>query len=307
MKDGIDIRFVFGVAAILTAVVVLYFIILPPSVPRSDVPRETSVPRTRVPEVGVLVAAQGGIEVQRSAESWTPLRVGEDVSFGDTLRTDAEGRASIRYGPGIALDVLPDTELGVVRRGDAIRFLVSEGVAIADVRPESEAKVQFTTPREDVVAETTEGTLGVLTGSDGTLQAAAIRGDTSVSAAGESRVVPEGYEVAIRPGQVPPVPTALPRSLLLKVRWPDAATRERRQRITGVTHPGTRVRVGESVVKADESGRFEAVVQLSEGVNTIGVIALDAAGRQRSERSPPIELDTQGPTATVETDPTMWE
>ncbi|MEL6761255.1 MAG: hypothetical protein AAFP04_12750, partial [Myxococcota bacterium] len=98
MKDGIDIRFVFGVAAILTAVVVLYFIILPPSVPRSDVPRETSVPRTRVPEVGVLVAAQGGIEVQRSAESWTPLRVGEDVSFGDTLRTDAEGRASIRYG-----------------------------------------------------------------------------------------------------------------------------------------------------------------------------------------------------------------
>ncbi len=300
--------FIAGVALILGAVVALYFVILVPTPVPSPSEHGVAQPITpRAERSATLTDLSGQVEIRAAGEAWLPLNAGDAVANGVDLRTGRDGRASVRYGEDVSFEILPDTELGVRQDGDLLRLVVSEGVAIADVRPESETRVQLTNARGDAFAEVRDGTVGVLVDERGALDAAVTRGRATVSGGGETRELEEGFRTTVQPGATPAVPTRLPRSFLLKVQWPEPATSEKRQLVTGTTNPGARVRVGAATVRADEEGRFKAVIELREGINTIGVFALDAAGRNQQASSPEIELDTRAPTATVETDPSMWD
>lgn len=311
--------FIAGVVAILGAVVGLYLAILGPDpIPPSGgatMARDAEtragpdrrVDATEPPAHATLTEVRGRVEVRSSGEAWRPLNVGDYVRDGVALRTGDDGSASLRYREGVSVRVMPDTAIGIGEEGDVLRLVVSEGVVIADVQPGRESRIELTNGRGDTVARVQDGAVGVSVDSDGALEAAVTRGSATIRGGGETLELVEGYRTFVPPGAPPGIATELPRSLLLKVRWPDAATNERRQIVTGTTNPGARVRVGETTVRADERGRFKAVVQLREGVNTIGVFALDAVGRDRRATSPAIELDTRAPTATVETDPSIWD
>ena len=116
-----------------------------------------------------------------------------------------------------------------------------------------------------------------------------------------------GYQTVVSPGGVPKQPTQMPKSLLLKIKWPpDATTAKRRQIVVGTTNPGARVRIGSTFATADEKGKFRTVIELKEGPNEIQAYALDVFGRTERATSPAIELDTKAPNPSIETSPDMW-
>ncbi|MEL6548335.1 MAG: hypothetical protein AAFQ82_27175, partial [Myxococcota bacterium] len=302
-------RFVLGVVAIVTTVVGLYAVLLGPEELPPEPPEGNRTPIERVPEnpSSTLSIGEGSLEIRRNDQDWLPLAAGEAISPGSDLRTGANVSASLLYREGVTIRVFPESRLGLREQGDVLRLVVSEGVAIADVQPESDTTVRFENESGELSAETRNGRLGVLVTGDGTLEAAVTRGQATVRSGDESLTLEEGYRTTVRPGAAPPTPSKIPRSLLLKVRWPEQSTSKRRQRVSGTTNPGARVRVGDTIVRADGQGRFQATIQLREGNNTIRVFALDATGRGETTSSPSIELDTRAPSATVETDPSMWE
>jgi hypothetical protein len=156
------------------------------------------------------------------------------------------------------------------------------------------------------VAETRDGRVSMLTDGAGNVSAAVTRGEATLSAAGESVKIPAGFQSDVKPGKAPGRPLALPKSLLLKVKWPDESTAKRRHIVSGTTSPGARVRVGEALVTADAQGQFRAVVDLQEGKNHVEVYAVDAAGRQETAGSS-VDVDTAAPKARFDTSPRMWD
>lgn len=314
MRSRSNLLFVLGVVGILIVVGIGYFASLERDVSPAPQPPQAAAavePVLEAPpqrlEHARLTQAIGVVQI-KVGNDWKPAQVGVEVSAGTDLRTPGESKASVSYGDDIRLEVMSDTEVRLERLDDEVaRFIVGEGVVIADVRPESGRVLQLAAKNSDAVVESRDGTVHVLTDGTGHVQAAVTRGEATLTAKGETVQLPAGFQSTVAPGKGPQYPMAIPKSLLLKVKWPDESTSKRRHVVTGTTSPGTRVRVGETIVTADDRGRFRALVDFKEGRNELHVHALDVLGRQERSDSPAIEVDTQAPAHRFETDPNMWK
>lgn len=256
-----------------------------------------------------VAGTNGTVQFRAGGQPWRPLRAGEELRVGTNVRTMAGGRAELRYGSDIKIKVFPNTSFDLAP-GEARnkRLTLREGLLVADVPEASGDKgVAIGTAGSDAVARSKQGRLHVLADGRGGLQAAVSRGEASVSGAGKAVTLRQGTQTRVAPDAPPEAPKAIPKSLFLKVRWPETETRARRQTVRGQTVPGARVRVGNRVLMADETGRFEAAVELSEGANRIPISTLDVLGRQKRAASPPIEVDTRPPEHQVETGPELWQ
>lgn len=302
--------FVVGVAIVLSLVGIGYMVILgweePPPAPEPLPLVEAALTGARVERT------DGSVQFRVGKGEWQLAQIGVELAPGADVRTGADGAAFLSYGPGIAAEVKGDSVIRVDRLDEEVaRFVVGEGVVVIDVDEnlkEGDRVVQLGADGSDAVVETRGGRVGVLSDGKGHIQTAVTRGEAVLEAGGKRVELKAGQQSTVAPGGTPSAPVAVPKSLLLKVKFPaDTKTAKRRHLIQGTASPGSLVRIGERVVTADEMGRFSAVVDLGEGRNRIVVQAVDVLGRAAAQRSPEITLDTRAPSHTVETDPDMWQ
>jgi hypothetical protein len=132
-------RFVLGAVAIVAVVIVAYRStfegeVAAPAAVSAPVTTPPAAPRT----TARVVRADGVVELRVGGGAWTRASAGAAVEAGADVRTLRDGAAELSYGSDIKLEVLPDTELQLERMDENVaRFVVGEGVVIADVRPES--------------------------------------------------------------------------------------------------------------------------------------------------------------------------
>lgn len=267
------------------------------------------IPQPPVVATARIVQAEGVVQLKMRGGEWRPVPVGTVVDPASVVRTTEGASAELDVGDGVKLQVLPDTDVRVESvDGVNATLLVESGIVVADVDGKKNGRVQLRAAGSDAVAETRDGRLHFVTDGQGEVQAAMTRGEGTLTAAGKTVTLTPGSQSIVHPGAAPTAPAPLPRSFLLKVKWPsEAITAKRRQMVRGSTTPGARVRIGDVVVTADADGRFGAVVELVEGPQKIKVYAMDILGRRAMEKSPAINLDTRAPRHAVETDPSMWK
>jgi hypothetical protein len=294
--------FVAGLLAVLAAVGLGYLVILAPAA--SD---PVVTPAARAPLAARLAESNGTVEVRQEGGDWAKLEAGGEVAPGADVRTALGSSAALALGNNVKIRIDGKSQVRLADLSpERARFTVGEGFIFADVLSGGPA-LQFVGPKGDAVAETKDGALYLSANDKGELRAAVTRGEATLSSNGEQVLVRAGYVAVAAPGRAPSSPSEVPRSLLLKVRWPtDLTTAKRRQLVTGSTAAGARVVIGDQIVWADEKGKFESIVELSEGKNRVVVTAVDAVGRKLDEASPTIELDTRAPRQTIETSPAMW-
>ncbi|MEM6732342.1 MAG: hypothetical protein AAF658_12355, partial [Myxococcota bacterium] len=86
--------FVLGVAAILATVVVAYITLLEPPPPAPPpAPGENAGISPPAVESPRLTAVEGLVEIRRRQTPWSPLKVGDSIEEGASLRTGRDGRA----------------------------------------------------------------------------------------------------------------------------------------------------------------------------------------------------------------------
>jgi len=298
-------KFIAAVAAILSLAIAGYLVIL------GDPPNDaltTAVPQAQPTNRAIVARADGTVEIRLGNGKWAPAEIGNEV---DAIRTTgATAKAALTYGDSIKVNVIGDTQVRLETIGPNIaRFVVGEegGVVIADVDPASGQRIQLKAEGSDAITETTDGRVHLLSDGAGTVQTAVTRGEATVTAQGKTVRLTSDQQSVVRPGQSPEAPTPIPKSLLLKVKWPQTITTKRRHLLSGKTNPNARLRVGTRLVSADAKGNFKILVELKEGQNQLDIAAIDVLGRAQKIASPQILVDSQGPAHAVETNPDMWK
>jgi hypothetical protein len=301
--------FVAGVALVLALVAIGYLGVLESETEPAagEAPVVEATEQTHAARLG---RADGSVEIRVGDAPWQPAQVGTRVAAGADVRTGPDGVAALSYGDGVNAEVRSGSMVRVDRLDDEVtRFVVGRGLVIIDVdeQKKKDRVVQLAAEGSDALVETRSGRVAVLNDGNGQVQTAVTRGEAMLSANGGTVKLGEGQQSLVAKDQPPSAPAEIPKSLLLKVKWPSGKTSKRRHRIQGTANPGALVRVGKQVIAADREGRFSAVVDLDEGRNRIVVRAVDVTGRAESAESPDITVDTEAPAATIDTHPDMWQ
>ncbi|MBI5507374.1 MAG: FecR domain-containing protein [Deltaproteobacteria bacterium] len=301
-----NLVFAAGVLLVVLAVAGGYYVLLWRPAP---VPPPVAPPVLRSPQGVQVTRAAGAVQIRVGAGEWHEAVVGTAVEVGADLRTGEGGSAALSIPGTLDVEVAADAEVRLETLDDDQAALeVREGLVVADVKPESGRLLQIKAAGSDAVAATRDGRVHVLTDGKGNVQTAVTRGSATVTAGGEQVELENGFQTSIVPGGKPQAPTPMPKSLLLKIKWPpDSQTAKRRQLVTGKTNPGARVRVGGVVTTADANGQFRAVIELQEGSQKVRAYTLDVLGRVEQTTSQAIELDTRGPKNEIKTHPNMWK
>jgi len=224
------------------------------------------------------------------------LGTGDVVGLTDVVRTSSEGTAALQYGNGAQL-MLGDSTVMRVLDADSkgVRIEMDEGTVTARVRSGA--------PPLDVVSHgrsvrATDADFTVMVSQSGGLSAMAQRGQLEVQGVEGVNRLSQGRALHTNTagaGLTLPVSD----SLLLDVEWPEAEiTRLAEVEVTGTTDPFATVTLGEGEgavrVRADEDGRFSALVGLAEGVNTVAITVRDVAGRE-AKRIETVRRDSTAP------------
>ena len=136
---------------------------------------------------------------------------------------------------------------------------------------------------------------------NGRVSVAALTGRARFSAGGKSLSVPAGSESSSVAGGPPSDPERIPEEVLLDVVWPAEEQRHATDRasVEGHAHASTRVTINGTAASVGPDGRFNAVVPLRVGKNTLDVAAEDVIGRTRHatgtvvRRGPPPSADAR--------------
>jgi hypothetical protein len=293
-----------SVVAIIALVFAAYFLIFDRPLPEPLAGREVA-PRP----TARIVQTDGAVELRVASGEWQMAKVGAAVGSATDLRTGAGASAQVAYGDSVQTEILPDTMIKVESLDRATaQIMVEAGTIAADVKENSGSAVRVTAANTDATAVTSGGRMHFATDGQGNVQAAASRGQAQVTARGKTVVLQPGFGTFIAAGEKPRQPMPMPATMLLKVIWPgDSVTAKRRQIVRGTTAPGARVRIGGTVVTADQRGEFRAVVELAEGSQRIHVYSIDVLGRRAQDASPAIRVDTMAPSLEVETGPQLWK
>jgi hypothetical protein len=157
-----------------------------------------------------LEVLSAGVEMQRvNTVNWIPLRVEAVVGVGDTLRTDATGRARITFfADGTDTELLPNTEYRInAFSGDESAFRISAEVILGQTAQrlsrllDANSSYDITTPAMSLVARGTQFAIRV---EDGGRSAMLVQeGDVNADAAAveSSASVPPGFGVRTAVGE----------------------------------------------------------------------------------------------------------
>jgi len=315
--------FIVAVAAFIIAVPLVYYLLfergLSVTEPKDVIPEvvdggaptepvsKPDEPARIAPSALSLTETEGNVEIGRSGQDWQPAEIGTVLNSKDRIRTDPTARAVLAM-PGVfsvALDSSSEFEVKSLAE-NVSRFLLEDGMFSADVVDNPDKL--FEVEAADSLARTSGGSFKMSKDKQGLVALGTSRGTVEVQAAGKIIEVRKGFLTRVTKGKPPQDPIKVPSNLFLKVRWPKKKEMSARKLVlSGKTTPGSRVKVGGTVVIVDSKGRFRKVLALKEGSNRLKVEAYDVGGNKSVKKSPEIVVDTRGDSFQIRTSPEMWE
>lgn len=262
---------------------------------------DAGAPAAPPPPVVQVTRSAGEAWLTRPGEPRVPLVPGTALREWDAIET-AEGsevELGLRDGFQLILGGAARFDVRELAR-ELSRFRLDDGLAEATVTPGSGRTVVIESS-EDASVRTGGGRVSVAA-SGGRVAVGVAEGEAQMGSGGQIVAVRAGQFAVAEAGRAPSAPVPLPRSLLLKVEWPqERATNRPRVVVRGRTSPGAVVTLGGERVRAGPDGIFTHVLHLREGSQVIEATARDVAGRVERARSPPVILDTRAPDTEIDT------
>jgi hypothetical protein len=246
-----------------------------------------------------LVISVRGLVQTRSADdpNWAEANEGQELSADDSVRTGRNAEAKLRVGNGVEVRLSPRSEFSIRELTEGVsRVRLEQGRVSASVDDNGDRVLRVEARGSDAVAETRGGRFGMVTDGKGQVAVATETGSVKLTSAGASVKVEAGTQSTVVQNQAPSAPTAVPKSLFLKVAPPPkTTTNQRRHVVSGTTAPGALVRAGDKVAVADARGKFRVPVTLQDGANRIVVDVTDPSGRETQQRLPKVVVDRKKP------------
>jgi len=248
-----------------------------------------------------LAQARGDAQVRRGPhEPWGPVQPPLSLGFDDSVRTGVGGAATLKVGRDGTIQVRERTEVSVRQLlADRARFRLERGRIGATP---GQTAIAVESSGSGAVAEATTGSFAVFTDGRGLVAVVAEAGEVKLTSKGGDTVLAAGQGAHVV-GNSAPVREAVPRSVLLKVAWPDQKiTREINVTLQGEADPGAVVSVNGLETAVGSDGRFMAVVPLVPGKNRVSVTSTDRFGRTAGaeetvrveRRGPPVHAEHEG-------------
>ncbi len=300
---------------ILLAVPAGYFLFLHTPPPLAPPPVATPQPEPEPPpeppklsEV-TLAEVEGTVELRAADGTWRQAGKGDVLRAQDAVRTSAGSVAVLVGGEAWEVRLEAGTEVTVDELTSSIsRLMLESGMATAKVKGKERHTFEVRASGSDAVARTAntgaDAEFAISNNGAGTVAVGARQGEVELAGAGKVVIVRAGQQSVVRPGQAPSEPTAVPTSLLLKVKWPSQRVhRTRRLVVSGESTPGAHIEVGGEVVRADEHGRFRHTLQAREGKNALRVRATSVGGGRTAEEAE-VQVDTRAPRIGLDDD--LW-
>lgn len=238
-----------------------------------------------------VLSVRGDVSVIGAAGE-QKLAAGGQVLPGESVKTGHDGEAVMRGEGSSTITVTEHSSVGVEGVLDGVaRLRLDEGRVLGDVTGTGSA-IRITGGKESASVLTRDGRTAVAVDASGDFSVATLRGTASLTHGGTTQEVPEGQVALVSGGKV--AVGALPKSVLLKVAWPDAGrTSEKKQTVTVDSGKSTIVRVNDRAIVIGPDGKGTMEVQLQEGENKIKVEASDVAGNRTESESGVIIVDTR--------------
>ena len=252
--------------------------------------------RTQGVDTSVLIlrTAEGMVTV--SGAPIGEITGGITIRENDTLKTGLDSRAVVAMGDQSELELGPVASIRVTAIEDnEVSIELDSGAVQAVVRPGSRA-LRLAHDQREVL--TTDASLSMGVGADGTLMVQASEGRLMVAGVAGLSELEKGQRLTVGSQQdvnVGPIPD----DLFLTVHWPgQVRTRKDSAMVLGKTEPASNIRIiggtEPQVLKADGRGHFEAEVSLWEGDNRLQVQVTDILGNENNA-SATVTRDTTGP------------
>jgi hypothetical protein len=253
------------------------------------------------PVAVVLSAAQGDVQVRRGGQGpWSTVQVPLPLGLDDSVRTGVGSGATLKVGRDGSIEVRERTEVSVRQLlADRARFRLERGRIGATP---GHTAVAIESSGSSAVAQASTGSFAVFNDGKGLVAVVAEAGEVKLTTRGGDAVLAAG-EGARVVGAAAPLREAVPRSVLLKVAWPEQKeTRESTLTLRGEADPGAMVSVNGRQAQVGADGRFEADVPLAPGINRVSVTSTDRFGRTAGadealrvdRRPPPVKAQHEG-------------
>jgi hypothetical protein len=147
----------------------------------------TASGRVPLTDRAFVIASSGTVDIFGTA-GWVPLSAGDDLEFGDRIRTGADSTVSIQFGRGAVMRLAERSEIEVrtlrYSNGETVLgFLLTEGQAFNDVR-ETASNTSFKVRTPQLVINS-EGTRFSVLSTEGESDVGVDEGTVSVLALGE--------------------------------------------------------------------------------------------------------------------------
>lgn len=287
--------FLGGIALLVLVGAVAYRLLLGPE-PGAEPPAEAS---PAAPALRLAIATVSGEVTVVRGSARTPARPGDELRPDDAIETATGARVELSGGSyDVALEEGGRFDVEEIT-AELSRFRLAAGLVSARVDSDPGRAVEIA-GGGDAVLRTRGGEIAV--SRSGQITAVGVRrGDAELTAAGRTVALRAGEQSLARAGGPPSAPAPIPASLLLKVRWPEERTTNRRRIVvSGRADPGAIVVLGNERVEVRPDGRFEHVIVLAEGRQRLSARAHGVAG-SASVDGPAILLDTRAPDARFDT------
>ncbi|MHC4832283.1 MAG: FecR family protein [Planctomycetota bacterium] len=252
------------------------------AVPASD----PSAKRFELPALGERPSAlsittrTGTVEVGRPDVGFAAAAASERLGPESSLKTGADGRATLRLGVASTLQLEPSSELLV--EAEPAGFVLKSGSATVSVRqPGLTVAVRGVDgPRVNGVADKAPASFSVRAGGRFALLVDEGSAPIKLQDGQEEFDVAPAHAIALG-GDAAPAPIELPTSLSLDVQAPVQEEGVPGVSINGKTSPLARVRVGDVEAEVDAEGAFSAIVSSADVVKVVAWLP----GREPIERN----------------------
>ena len=294
------------VACILAATGAAYALILgPPPGERAPVVTLVDEPPATAPASTTRRAAPlslafaevvGDVTLVRDGLA-APARKGDVLLEADAVVTAADARVEIAGGPyALALEEAGRLEVEAAAPALA-RVRLASGLVSARVA--GGALEIAGVPGTSVRSE--GGALSVA--CDGEALSAGVReGRAELRNPVGTVELSAGEQAVARQKQAPSLPSAIPGSMALHVKWPRVwKTNHGRLVVQGATAPGALLVIAGERVTLEPDGRFTHVVALREGEQQLRAHARAVGGLEATAEGPVVVLDTRAPGARFDT------
>jgi hypothetical protein len=257
--------------------------------------RPETRPDTPPAEIETLVVVQleGGVEVAGAEGRFRSAAPGTQLSIHDRIRTDDDGKVTLRGSDGATVRLSGATEARVddLRR-ELKRLALRGGMIEADV-PDDPARLFELSLDDQGGAARTRGAAFTASSNGKNTTVGARRGEVILSSHGREVVIRSGQLAYLQAGAPPEAPQPIPPSLFLKVDWPASPSRQKKLEVAGRTDPGARVQIQGKWVPVGSDGRYHEELNLSEGSHELHLRAADVGGHLVDEKSPKIVIDSR--------------